>query len=263
MTTADQMFETLAMYATPSEAYWRAFELEKLRELRTAMPWDEPVLEIGCGSGVFSSLLFSEVHDAIDINPRAVERARCLGLYRHVHCMDAGKMSFASGVYGTVFANCVLEHIPALEGVLSDSCRVLRLGGKVVATVPLLAMNDYLLLRTQAYANMRQRQLSHVNLLSAEAWATTFRRAGFATVQSYPYFFGGDVRFWDPMDFPASIGASRYRVSTAVNTALDAVPTRLRAVGRRLTARWLATRVPRCHVGEPCATALVATKGVV
>jgi SAM-dependent methyltransferase len=261
MTPALRVSETLAMYATASESYWRAFELQKLDELRERIRFVEPVLEIGCGNGAFTSRLFKQIDDAVDIDARAVERARRTGTYLRVHHMDAGQMSFASGAYGTVFANCVLEHIPTLAHVLAESFRVLRPGGMFLATVPLVEMNNHLLLRSSRYAELRRNQLSHVNLFSHEQWIAAFRRAGFAEVQSFPYLFGRDIAFWDVMDFPASLGTGRYRVSTALNLAMSFLPEVARSAGRSLTARWLARRAERAHQGEPCAMALVATKG--
>jgi SAM-dependent methyltransferase len=261
MIPAERMREMLAIYATVSEAYWRAFELQKLRELRDAWRVGAPVLEIGCGSGAFTSLLFTQVDDAIDVNLRAVERARSSGVYRRVHHMDGGEMSFASSAYGTVLANCVLEHIPTLDHVLADSLRVLRPGGVFLATVPLVDMNNHLLVRAPWYAELRRSQLTHVNLLSDEQWIATFRRAGFAEVHSYPYLFGRDIGFWDALDFPASLGKGRYRVSTAMNLALHCLPESIRSVGRSVVARWLAARTACTEGSEPCATALVARKG--
>lgn len=256
----DDFERMLQMYATPSESYWRCFELDRVRELKSSLSFEPPVLEIGCGDGQFTGLVFSQVATAIDINPRAVERARREAAYLDVRCMDAGEMSFPEGSYGTVFANCVLEHIPGLQRILSESCRVLRPGGKLLATVPLVEMNEHLLVRSSRYADLRQRQLSHVNLMSPAQWRSTLVAAGFSDVSMYPYLFGGDVRFWDSLDFPGSIGSGRYRVATATNLLAKLFPEAIRQRARRRIARWLNRAAEARHRGEPCAAAIVATK---
>jgi SAM-dependent methyltransferase len=252
--------EMLRIYATPSESLWRSFELVKVLELRDSLRFDPPILEIGCGNGAFTSMVMANVDDAVDINRRAVERARHSPVFKRVHCMDARAMSFETGSYGTVFANCVLEHIPSVEQILADCARVLRSGGRMIATVPLREMNAHLLFKHPRYAAHRQAQLVHVNLLSPEEWREALLRAGFARVDVHPYLFGGHCRLWDKLDWTISMGSGRYRLSAALRLALWALPA---AVRRRLemgAARWLARRLDGIPERDACAAALVATK---
>src|SRR5580704_7788942 len=105
------------VYDIPSLAAWRAAELKALRHCAFA----PPVLEIGCGNGRFASLLFEQVAWGIDLNPREI--ALCSernGFYGRLSSMDARSLKFADGVFATVFANCVMEHIPDLARVLSE-----------------------------------------------------------------------------------------------------------------------------------------------
>jgi SAM-dependent methyltransferase len=73
-------------------------------------------LEIGCGDGQLSSMMFDKIDEAIDINPRSVEKSRRAAgkLYRRVRCLDARQLEFSNGGFGSIFANCVIEHIPDL-----------------------------------------------------------------------------------------------------------------------------------------------------
>src|SRR2546423_15688038 len=71
--------------AWPSEAFWRWFELEAVRSHR----FRRPILELGCGNGRFVELAELRIDEAVDLNPRAVERARRLGhVYTRVRCGD-------------------------------------------------------------------------------------------------------------------------------------------------------------------------------
>jgi len=127
---------TLDIYGVPSQSLWRACELSILRELKDKYVFERPILEIGCGNGAFSALLFDSIDDGIDMNPRAIENCRQYGLYQRLHWMDARQLSFPSSTYKTVFANCVIEHIQDLPHVFSDSRRVLAPEGWLVDTVP-------------------------------------------------------------------------------------------------------------------------------
>src|SRR5437868_3674690 len=81
----DELVELVDACTWPSEAFWRSFELAVLEERN----FRQPLLEVGCGDGAFTSLLGIAVDDGIDLNPRAVERARARHeTYRAVHCMD-------------------------------------------------------------------------------------------------------------------------------------------------------------------------------
>src|SRR5271166_3252517 len=172
------------IYDIPSLAAWRAAELKALRHCTFA----PPVLEIGCGNGRFAALLLPRVEWGIDLNPREI--AQCVernGLYGHLSSMDARSLKFADGVFATVFANCVMEHIPDLARVLAECRRVLRPGGALIATVPLVEMNRHLLFRSPRYARLRAGQLRHLNLLTHDAWLEALSEAGFSTIRTTPY----------------------------------------------------------------------------
>lgn len=248
----DDMMATLGIYRWPSQAFWRFLEVQALRRLR----YERPILEIGCGTGCFSGLLFDQIDDAIDINPRSVERARSMAgnLYRRVRCLDARVLEPENGGYATVFANCVMEHIPGLEGVLAGCFRGLRPGGKLIMTVPLVEMNDHLLLKSRWYAGLRQRQLSHVNLLPREGWNKVLEKVGFTRVEFEPYLSGRACRFWDAIDSPGCIGFGRYRVATGAGfLAQKLLPPGAKAWMLRRLAGWLrplataeAGKLPAC-----------------
>jgi SAM-dependent methyltransferase len=213
-------------YAVPSLAAWRAAELKALRHC-SFIP---PVLEIGCGNGRFTSLLLPHVDCAVDINPRAVQHcAGRNGTYHHLTCMDARHLAFGDGAFSTVFANCVIEHIPDLAGVLAECRRVLRPGGAFITTVPLRDMNQHLLLESAWYARLRARQLQHHNLLSEWEWIAALSRAGFAAVETTAYLSAHLCRLWDRVDGPLSIGAGPLRLARVYRLATRALPERWRS----------------------------------
>ena len=220
------------IYDIPSLAAWRAAELKVLRHC-TFTP---PVLEVGCGNGRFTSLLLPRVAWGIDINPREI--ALCAGrngFYSRLSCMDARRLKFANGVFATVFANCVLEHIPDLARVLAECRRVLRPEGALIATVPLIEMNRHLLLSGARYARLRARHLQHLHLLSENAWRAALSKAGFATIRTTPYLSAHMCQVWDRVDGPLCLGAGPLTLARGYRYGLRLLPASVRS---RLNRQW-------------------------
>jgi SAM-dependent methyltransferase len=255
----DEMTATLNICKWPSQAFWRYFELQALKQINC----DRPILEIGCGDGQFSSLVFREIDEAIDVNPRSVEKCRRLKnhLYRHVQCLDARDLQFSEGGYRTIYANCVMEHIPEINGVLAGCYRGLRRGGKLVMTVPLIQMNEHLLLRWSWYARVRQQQLVHVNLFSQEEWKELLHSTGFADIEFRPYLSGKACKLWDMLDSPGCIGFGRYRLAPILGTTFRLAPTGLRNRTISRLSRWLTGKAKANGNQEPaCAVVVIARK---
>jgi SAM-dependent methyltransferase len=220
------------IYDIPSLAAWRAAELKALRHCTFA----SPVLEIGCGNGRFTSLLLPHVDWGVDLNPREVELcAKDNVLYRRLGCMDARRLKFADGVFATVFANCVVEHIPDLPRVFAECRRVLRPGGALIVTVPLIEMNRHLLIGSAWYTRMRAAQLQHRHLLAEQAWVAALSDAGFTTVQTTPYLSARMCELWDRVDGPLCMGAGPLTLGRAYRFGMRLLPTPLRS---KLNHQW-------------------------
>jgi SAM-dependent methyltransferase len=243
------------VYDIPSLAAWRAAELKALRQCAFA----PPVLELGCGNGRFASLLLPQVDWGIDVNPREVDLcARGNATYRRLGCMDARRLKFADGVFATVFANCVMEHIPDLASVLAESRRVLRPGGVLIATVPLIEMNRHLLLSSSWYARCRAAQLRHLHLLTEEAWAAALSKAGFSTVRITPYLSARMCELWDRVDGPLCMGAGPVTLGRTYRLGLRILPKSLRSGLNRRWQHYFVRALQENPAEMPCAVLIEA-----
>jgi len=252
------VLEALRACHAPSQALWRACEVAKLRQLA----YPRPVLELGCGSDAFGSLILDSIDDAIDINPAAVQRCKQKAptVYKRVHCMDARHLAFPDNTYMTVFANSVLEHVPDLRVVLVGCFRVLRLGGQLVATFPLLEMNSHLATSCPWYVEARRKQLVHINLLTMKEWAELLGSVGFNSVNFVPYLPGRMCRYWDLLDLPSFVGYGRFTLSAAIRKATLLVPAEFREPLYARMAGFLARLIREASFSDACAAVVIARK---
>jgi ubiquinone/menaquinone biosynthesis C-methylase UbiE len=102
------------------------------------LPSGLDVLEVGCGIGcglaAFARLFRPRRLVGIDIDPTAVERARCDIQLAHaeIYEADARFMPFPDATFDVVFDFGTLWHIARPEAALAEIARVLRPGGYFV-----------------------------------------------------------------------------------------------------------------------------------
>jgi GT2 family glycosyltransferase/ubiquinone/menaquinone biosynthesis C-methylase UbiE len=120
--------------APVSLALMRAIECRHL----AALPFERPILDVGCGNGTFARVLFNgmTLDAGVDQNPREIERARATGCYQELEVSRIEDMPFTSERFATVYSNCVLEHVADIETALGEIHRVLKPGGALYMTVP-------------------------------------------------------------------------------------------------------------------------------
>lgn len=193
----------MGAYDTVSQLYphvpplllWRAWEYAAYQRFALA----EPVLDIGCGDGRYFRLVWPNVQHVvgIDMDEGVAVAARQSGVYQTVYATPADQSQIPSGIFGSAFANCALEHMDRLDNVLSEICRSLRPGGTFllsVVTDKLIEWSALPQIASLLGAPERAQTLQDdytgyhhlVNPLSADGWAEHLQLAGFDVLEYIP-----------------------------------------------------------------------------
>jgi SAM-dependent methyltransferase len=176
-----------------------AFERSLECEIFSHQVFEPPVLDVGCGDGLFASVLFDEKIDlGIDPDERELMRAKQLGGYVELLPCCGDRIPRADRSFTTVFSNSVLEHIPNLEAVLREVHRLLSDDGRFYVTLPTDLFSRYTVVSTAMEslglksAAARCRKLydsfwGHYHCYSVSRWSKIFQECGFTVVKSIQY----------------------------------------------------------------------------
>jgi SAM-dependent methyltransferase len=212
-----------------AHALVRAIECRKLWRY----PLAPPVLDVGCGDGTLTRMLFRPpVEAGIDLNREQAVRAQRSGMYKQALCVSAATLPFRDRSFASVFSNCVLEHIDGVDRALDEICRVLRPGGTLLTTVPTprwesdgpvpalrrLGLDGL----SDRMNEVLRRMWHHVTVEEREGWRARLARAGMTLLVWEPYM----VR-------PAYAAFAHYLPSSAWSLASQ------RLTGRRLVSKSL------------------------
>ena len=147
------------------------------------------VLDVGCGLGAVDELLITQYGATsvvgIDVDPALleglrtrVERAGLAGRIRGVK-VEPGRLPFADASFDVVFSKDSLVQIPEKPALFADILRVLRPGGRFIAS-------DWLRGGTGTYSPemMEYFRLEGIayNMVTLEESAAALRNAGFVEV---------------------------------------------------------------------------------
>jgi len=177
-----------------------AFERYLECRLLAQFPLRRPILDLGCGDGLFAHILFAEPIDTgIDPNPREIARARELRAYLELIECTGNAVPKPSGTYQTIFANSVLEHILLLEPVFREIHRLLAPGGRFYMTAPAPLFEECTIVNSlltacglEGLAARYRRFCSDVlwsqqHYHTPEGWQALVERYGFRCIGAIPY----------------------------------------------------------------------------
>jgi SAM-dependent methyltransferase len=178
-----------------------ALAIERVLEWRilAQQAFARPILDLGCGDGLFAAMLFAErIEVGIDVDAREIARARHLNAYDELIVCSASCVPKPDGSFASVFSNSVLEHIPELNPVLAEVRRVLAPRGRFYVTVPTDRFDLYSALgrllnrignerALNFYRTTYNRFWQHYNVHDEPGWRQVFTGAGFEICETRSY----------------------------------------------------------------------------
>jgi SAM-dependent methyltransferase len=164
-----------------------------------AQRFERPVLDLGCGDGIFASILFADpIETGVDPLDFELDIARTKGIYEELLCCLGNAIPKPDASYATAFSNSVLEHIADLDPVLVEINRILRPGGMFYVTIPTHRFERYTIgnvvleaIRAKGLAArwraMFKRFWNLYNVDHPDRWRARFEAAGFEVVDQFEY----------------------------------------------------------------------------
>jgi len=224
-------------YTPTALAIRECVRLAKIKNL----PCQEPVLDVGCGDGLFARLAF-KVADVwgVDIDANEGRFAQASKAYSQIIIGDVTQLKLPEGFFSTCVANCSLEHVPNLDIALGTMYRALKPGGVAYLFVPTREWASHLrsVIASEkiglpwlanAISSGIDGVFRHYHLHDADAWRAFCERAGFEVLELSP------------------IG------SVACIQAFEAflVPSLLGLVTKKITGRWTISPTLRQNLAFP------------
>lgn len=203
-------------------AYERAIECA----LHVGNDWKGPILDIGCGDGIFAQILFEgKIDTGIDPDADEVSRARPRNKYNELIVCYGDNIPKPDASYNTVFSNSVLEHILDLQPVLQEVHRLMTDDARFYVTIPTDRLEEATFVArvisavglkqlAYRYGKFYNRFWRHYNVHSLEGWRAVFEQAGFDVEIERPYVPKNLSTLYDlmtPLALPALIAKKKLR----------------------------------------------------
>jgi SAM-dependent methyltransferase len=162
-------------------------------------PFVPPILDVGCGEGLFAKMLFKDKIDTgIDLDSKEIERARELGAYKELLQCAGDSIPKPDGSYRTIFSNSVLEHIPDVGPVFQEIYRLLAHGGRLYFTVPSDFFDQYTVVNTfltnvgfrttaKRYRKLFNNFWRHYHYYSLSQWKELVLQYDFKIIDAFTY----------------------------------------------------------------------------
>lgn len=191
-------------------------------------PCAGPVLDVGCGDGLFARMAFADAEVwGIDIDAAEGRWASASQAYSQVILGDITRAALPESFFATCVANCSLEHVPRIDLALESIRRSLVPGGITYLFVPNAEWARHLtsarvlrelgmpLLGRQIQTAI-DRKFRHHHLYDEQGWTRVVQAAGLEVVQIEPV------------------------LSTATTVAFEAflLPSLAGLLNKTLTTRW-------------------------
>lgn len=193
----------------PAIVLWRAVELSHIDNLLKQYSLDQPILDLGCAEGKIGGfLLRGKQLIGLDNCWELLQENKRTDIYRALILADARRMPYKDAVFGSIFSNCVIEHIRDIDSVLHEAFRVLKDKGIFLFTVPSHKFADFLFfsviferLRLKHisgwYKRKRNTMLNHFHCYDHNQWKVILKKKGFNLIEHKYYMTKKATFIWD------------------------------------------------------------------
>ena len=196
-------------FAHPSIILWRAIEAKYIERILNRYALPEPILDLGCAEGKIANALFKNKHlFGLDNTWNLIKQNKNTETYKALILADGCQMPFEDSSFGTVFSNCVIEHIADLNSLLSETGRVLKKDGLFIFTVPSDLFGEFLFFNVilkrlgfkglaDWYSRKRDLMLHHFHCYSHKVWQEKLKEKSLVMTEYVYYMPKEAVMLWD------------------------------------------------------------------
>jgi SAM-dependent methyltransferase len=172
---------------------WTELRLQTVAELVEPRPGDR-VLDLGCAAGAITDFLSQHGCRVVgvDVEPRAIEKARSVFPSREFVLADVRSLPFEAGSFDKAVAADLVEHVDdeTFRSMLRELRRVLVPGGTLTIYTP---NPRHVIERLKAHDLVLAQNPTHIGLRDARRLEHVLREEGFAVdrLEWRPSFFRG------------------------------------------------------------------------
>ena len=224
-------------------AYWAARAPHVMRWLQPTQ--DDVVLEIGCGTGRWTTYLGSLVRAmyALDVDTERLAVTLTKDSVTGVVSATGEKLPFGEACFSKILAVDVIEHVPDHQHVCREMYRVLAPGGRVVITT---------LLRDRPHYIRRMSFDDHLREYTAEELVQLFSDSGLNILTVFHFYYAPGMLARELQAFAEQIPLGNSLPLKAVSIGCKLL------VG--LFCRLLADAERILPIGRPSGVGVVASK---
>lgn len=164
------------------------------------------MLDLGCGDGVFSSIISAKnLSYCVDVTEAGLRRLQRRRMENLVPVLASGfELPFLENTFDTALYVFVVEHLAPGDDLrmLSELRRVLKDNGKIIYTTDTPFFDKYVvrwtnfLLRRKWTKQDHSSATGHINLLTMKQSRALVRQAGFSIEAEHPYWMGSRFLNW-------------------------------------------------------------------
>lgn len=149
------------------------------------------VLEIGCGTGLFTEKVYNKTHAKIvatDISPELLEQGKKKLPQVDFRVADAMNLDFADNTFDVVFGSSIIHHLE-FEKSLKEILRLLKPGGRMVFAEPNMINPQILIQKNVPFIKKWLGDSPDERAIVRWSFTKLMAQQGFRNIKIFPYDF--------------------------------------------------------------------------